>query len=116
MTTIDVRTPDDERAQVATALLADPADGRTVAEWGRNVGASGRTLARAFLAGTGMPFGQWRRLVRPLAPLPQLAVGQAVGRSPGTSAMRRPVPSSPPSAGKPASPPAACFRAGRPGP
>ncbi|MGO8955749.1 MAG: hypothetical protein ACLQFR_00020 [Streptosporangiaceae bacterium] len=65
MTTIDVRTPDDERAaQVATALLADPADGRTLAEWGRNVGATGWTLARAFLAGTGILFGQWRRLVR----------------------------------------------------
>jgi hypothetical protein len=37
-----------------------------------------------------MPFGQWRRLVQLHAPLPQLAVGQAVTRSPGTSAMRRP--------------------------
>jgi AraC-like DNA-binding protein len=80
MTTIDVRMPSEERAAaVAAALLADPADGRTLAEWGRNVGASGRTLARAFLAGTGMPFGQWRRLARLRAALPQLAAGQAVG-------------------------------------
>ena len=68
-----------EGQAVAAALLANPADGRTLAEWGRNVGASGRTLARAFLAGTGMPFGQWRRLARLQAALPQLAAGQAVG-------------------------------------
>lgn len=80
MTAIDVRMPGDERAaEVAAALLADPADGRTLAEWGRHAGASGRTLARAFLDGTGMPFGQWRRLVRLQAALPMLADGQAVG-------------------------------------
>jgi AraC-like DNA-binding protein/quercetin dioxygenase-like cupin family protein len=80
MATVDVRMPGDKRAaDVAAALLADPADGRTLAEWGRQVGASGRTLARAFLAGTGMPFGQWRRLARLRAALPQLAAGQAAG-------------------------------------
>jgi AraC-like DNA-binding protein/quercetin dioxygenase-like cupin family protein len=80
MTTIAVRMPGDERAaQVAAALLADPADGRTLAEWGRQVGASGRTLARAFLDGTGITFGRWRRLARLQAALPQLATGQAVG-------------------------------------
>ncbi len=67
MTTIDVRMRSDERAAaVAAALLADPADGRTLAERGRNVGASGRTLARAFLAWTATPFGQ-RRLARSAA-------------------------------------------------
>src|SRR5215468_3255073 len=80
MTTIEVRKPEDERAAaVAAGLLADPADGRTLAEWGRQAGASGRTLARAFLAGTGMTFSQWRRLVRLQAALPQLAAGHAVG-------------------------------------
>jgi len=80
MTTIEVRMPDDERAaEVAAALLADPADTRTLAGWGRQIGASGRTLARAFLLGTGMPFGQWRRLARLQAALPQLAAGRAVG-------------------------------------
>ena len=80
MTTIEVRMPDDERAaQVAARLLADPADGRTLAEWGTEVSASARTLARGFLGGTGMTFGQWRRLARLQAALPQLAAGQAVG-------------------------------------
>src|SRR6266704_558428 len=65
MTGFDVRMPADERArQVAEALAADPADGRTLAAWGREVGASARTLARAFTAGTGLPFGRWRVLLR----------------------------------------------------
>ena len=80
MTTIEVRMPDYERAaQVAARLLADPADGRTLAEWGTEVSASARTLARGFLGGTGMTFGQWRRLTRLQAALPRLAAGQAVG-------------------------------------
>jgi len=80
MTTIDIRMPGDgPAARVAAGLLADPADGRTLTEWGRQVGASGRTLARAFLAGTGMSFGRWRRLARLQAALRQLAAGQPVG-------------------------------------
>lgn len=80
MTTIEFRVPGDERAaEVAAGLLADPADGRTLEEWGRQVGASGRTLARAFLDGTGITFGQWRRMARLQAALSQLATGMAVG-------------------------------------
>jgi AraC-like DNA-binding protein len=67
------------QAVAAAGLLADPADGRTLAEWGGQVGASGRTLARAFLTGTGITFGRWRRLARLQAALPQLAAGRAVG-------------------------------------
>ncbi len=79
MTTIDVRMPKEERAsQVASALSADPADDRTLAEWGREVGASGRTLARAFLADTGLPFGRWRALLRLRAAMVPLAAGEAV--------------------------------------
>jgi AraC-like DNA-binding protein len=78
--TIDVRLPGDERAQrVAEALLADPGDGRTLDAWGRHVGASSRTLARSFLAETGLSFGRWRTLARLQAALLQLAEGQPVG-------------------------------------
>lgn len=79
MTTIEVRIPDDERAaEVAAALLADPADGRSLSEWGRQTSASARTLARAFHTSTGMTFGQWRRMARLQAALPLLAAGHAV--------------------------------------
>ena len=78
--TIDVRLPGDERAaEVAAALLADPASRATLAQWGRRVGASERTLARAFLAGAGVPFGRWRTLARLAAALPLLAAGKPVG-------------------------------------
>ena len=46
---------------------------RTLHEWGRTVGASSRTLARAFLSDTGLSFGRWRTLVRLQASLPYLA-------------------------------------------
>jgi AraC-like DNA-binding protein len=80
LATIEVRMPTDERARdVAQALGENPADRRTLDQWGRHVGASGRTLARAFLAGTGVPFGRWRTLLRLQAALPALASGQPVG-------------------------------------
>jgi anti-sigma factor RsiW len=83
MTTIDVRLPAEQRArQVAQALTDDPADRRTLAEWGRQVGASERTLARGFVAGTGLAFGRWRARLRLQAALPALAAGQPVGNRP----------------------------------
>jgi AraC-like DNA-binding protein/quercetin dioxygenase-like cupin family protein len=79
MTAIDLRLPADDRARrVALALLDRPADKRTLAEWGREVGASERTLARGFLTGTGIPFGRWRTLLRLQAALPALAAGDPV--------------------------------------
>jgi AraC-like DNA-binding protein len=84
VTSLDVRFPDDQLAgPVARALRDNPADQRTLAEWGRAVGASERTLARAFVAGTGLPFGQWRTLMRIQSALPLLAAGEAAGRVAG---------------------------------
>jgi AraC-like DNA-binding protein/quercetin dioxygenase-like cupin family protein len=61
----EVRMPCDDRAlRVAELLKENPADGRTLEEWGHEVGASSRTLARAFLTDTGIPFARWRTLVR----------------------------------------------------
>jgi len=80
MTTIDVRMPGEEPARrVAQALVADPADSRTLAEWGRHVGASARTLARSFASGSGLTFGRWRALLRLQAAIPALASGEPVG-------------------------------------
>jgi AraC-like DNA-binding protein len=77
--TIDVRLPADPRARdVADGLRNDPADARTLHAWGRQVGASSRTLARAFLDDTGLTFGRWRTLVRLQAALPHLADGTPV--------------------------------------
>jgi AraC-like DNA-binding protein len=78
-TTLAVLVPTDDRArQVALGLRAAPADQRTLPEWGREVGASGRTLARSFVAETGLTFGRWRSHARLEAALPLLADGLPV--------------------------------------
>jgi AraC-like DNA-binding protein len=84
VTTIQVRLPVGPPArQVAEALRANPADQRTLRDWGRHVGASERTLARAFATGAGVPFGHWRALLRLQAALPMLAAGEPVSRVAG---------------------------------
>lgn len=71
--------PVDERARaVADALCAEPADGRTLEAWGRDVGASARTLARLFDAETGMSFSDWRMHARLQRSLDLLAQGTPV--------------------------------------
>ncbi len=81
VTTLDVPFPSGPLAgDVASALRENPADQRTLAGWGRAVGASERTLARAFTAQTRMTFGRWRTLLRLQAALPLLAAGEPVGR------------------------------------
>jgi AraC-like DNA-binding protein/quercetin dioxygenase-like cupin family protein len=78
-TPVALDMPADPRARrVAGALLADPADARTLAQLGRVAGASGRTLARLFLAETGASFGQWRTHLRMRAALEHLAAGTPV--------------------------------------
>ena len=81
VTTISLGMPAGEPARrVAEGLRRDPADKRTLAEWGTAVGASERTLARAFVSGAGLPFGRWRTLLRLQTALPMLAAGEAAGR------------------------------------
>jgi len=71
--------PRDDRARrVADGVLTDVADDRTLAAWGATVGASARTLARIFVAETGVGFARWRTAARVAAALPRLAEGRAV--------------------------------------
>jgi AraC-like DNA-binding protein len=79
VTTLHVPMPTDPRARdVAEALVEHPADPRTLRAWGARVGASPRTLSRAFVAGTAMTFTEWRTQVRLRAALGHLAVGTPV--------------------------------------
>jgi AraC-like DNA-binding protein len=81
VTAIGVPEPADARlAAIAAALRRAPADDRSLADWGRQVGASARNLARLFVQDTGLTFGQWRTSLRLQAALPLLADGMAVGR------------------------------------
>jgi AraC-like DNA-binding protein len=63
---------------VSQALLDDPALPLSLREWGERVGASERTLARAFVRETGMTFAQWRTQCRLLVAQSRLAEGESV--------------------------------------
>jgi AraC-like DNA-binding protein len=81
---IGARLPTDARArQVAEALERDPADERTLGQFATDVAAGPRTLARLFVAETGMSFGQWRTQIRLAASLPPLAAGVPIARIAG---------------------------------
>ena len=76
---LDLPLPSDRRAlEVARGLIEAPGDERSLTAWGRDVGASDRTLARLFEAETGLSFGAWRRRRRLLAALERLAAGTPV--------------------------------------
>ncbi|WP_128377142.1 helix-turn-helix transcriptional regulator [Streptomyces cavernae] len=63
---------------LSAILHTDPADNRTLAELGREVGASDRTLSRLFKADVGMTFPQWRTQLRLHHALVLLAEGTPV--------------------------------------
>ncbi|MCE4160692.1 helix-turn-helix transcriptional regulator [Rhodococcus sp. D-46] len=76
---VEVPMPTDPRALfVAEALVANPADQRSLSEWALTAGGSVRTLTRVFAQGTGMTFAQWRIQVRVRAALTYLAAGVPV--------------------------------------
>ena len=63
---------------VCAILQADPGDTRTLAELGRAVGASDRSLSRLFRKDLGMTFPQWRTQLRLHRALVLLAEGTPV--------------------------------------
>ena len=68
-------------AAVLALLRANPADNSAVAQFGRQVGASERTLSRLFRAELGMTFPQWRARLRVHRALVLLAEGHSVTRA-----------------------------------
>jgi AraC-like DNA-binding protein len=78
---LPVRLPalDDDRLRAVAAFLrANPADERTLAEFGLAVGAAERTLSRLFRQQAGMSFPQWRTQFRLQHALVLLADGTPV--------------------------------------
>jgi AraC-like DNA-binding protein len=72
-------TPTDPRlVRISQSLIENPADGRDLGEWAREVGASTRTLSRLFTAQTGMSFRAWRQQCRLHRALELLATGGSV--------------------------------------
>jgi len=71
--------PHDGRLQpIVDAIVRDPGDRRTLADWARRCGASDRTLARLFVRETGMTFAAWRRRAALQRALAWLAEGRPV--------------------------------------
>jgi AraC-like DNA-binding protein len=74
-------TPRDSRLTAVCRLLQDdPADNRTLADLGREIGASERTLSRLCKTDLGMTFPQWRTQLRLHEALRLLAGGDSVTR------------------------------------
>ncbi len=83
--------PQDDRLRAVAAILAaDPADERSLAEFGRVVGAAERTLSRLFRAELGMSFPQWRAQLRLQRALMLLAAGRPVTTVAGLCGFRSP--------------------------
>ncbi len=64
--------------RIAKALMADPSDRSTVAEWGARMAMSERTLARCVLKETGLTFGRWRQQLLLIVALQRLSLGASV--------------------------------------
>jgi AraC-like DNA-binding protein len=79
VSTIDLPLPRDTRTRmIAESLLADPADDRSIEDWGRHVGASARNLSRLFVAETGLSFSTWRTRARMRRAIEWLAADHTV--------------------------------------
>lgn len=71
--------PEDRRLRaICLALLQTPEQDRTLEDWGLEVGASSRTLARLFARELDMSFNEWRQQLRLTEALPRLLAGQSV--------------------------------------
>lgn len=71
--------PRDRRLRrIAAALTRAPYDNRSIEAWAIASGLSSRSLARRWLAETGMTLSRWRQRLRVLLALPHLLAGEPV--------------------------------------
>lgn len=76
---LELPIPVDTRLKkIYKQLSNDSGNSRTLEDWGKIVGATGRTLARHFRLETGMSFVQWRQQVRILEALKKLGMRESV--------------------------------------
>ena len=61
--------------QVCQALVDDPGDSATAAEWASRLAIGDKTFQRRFLQATGMTFGRWRQQLRLMSSLTLLLQG-----------------------------------------
>lgn len=63
---------------VIEALMVEPGDTRTVAQWAATVHTTERTLMRRAQSELGMPLAQWRQRLRVVKAMPLLLAGETV--------------------------------------
>ena len=79
ITPLELPIPEDDRLKkIYKRLSVMPGDNRTLEDWGKLVGATGRTLARRFRLETGMSFRQFRQQIRILEALRRLGMNEPV--------------------------------------
>jgi AraC-like DNA-binding protein len=79
ITPLELPIPEDTRLKkIYDRLSTNPGENRTLEDWGKIVGATGRTLARHFRLETGMSFVQWRQQIRILEALKRLGMKESV--------------------------------------
>jgi AraC-like DNA-binding protein/quercetin dioxygenase-like cupin family protein len=67
--------------RLCETLYTDPTNARSVDEWGKELGMSGRTLGRRFEADIGMSLRSWRRRMRLFKAIEMLGGGMDVTRT-----------------------------------
>lgn len=60
------------------AMIDNPSNRQTAAQWAATLAMSERTLTRLVLAETGMPFGRWRQQLHLIVALQRLSMGVSV--------------------------------------
>jgi AraC-like DNA-binding protein len=79
VTPLELRIPQDSHvSKIYEALADNPADNRSLEDWGHKVGACSRTLTRLFQAETAMSFRQWRQQFRILEALKRLGQRESI--------------------------------------
>jgi AraC-like DNA-binding protein len=79
VTPLELRIPQEPRLnRIYKALSDNPADNRSLEDWGHKVGACSRTLTRRFQTETAMSFRQWRQQFRILEALKRLGQRESV--------------------------------------
>jgi len=71
--------PDEARIKIiCQALIDNPADASTAAQWGKRLGLTVKTVHRVFAKETAMSFAQWRQQARLLRALQRIAGGDRI--------------------------------------
>ncbi|MHB0775932.1 AraC family transcriptional regulator [Halomonas sp. WWR20] len=78
-TSLRISIAADRRIQkICNRLIENPSDNRQLEDWGREVGATKRTLTRLFTNEFGTTFIYWRQQLRIMNALPRLLQGESV--------------------------------------